>query len=56
MVEIDDDGPEAFEGTLMDGLEDEPYEIKSNLPSYDITELVRFDEKPDGSVEINPHG
>ena len=27
---------------------------RSRLPSYDVTDLVRFDERPDGSVEITP--
>lgn len=25
-----------------------------SVRSYDVTELVRFDERPDGSVEVNP--
>lgn len=25
-----------------------------SVRSHDVTELVRFDERPDGSVEINP--
>jgi hypothetical protein len=27
----------------------------SDLPSYDVTDLVRFEEKPDGSMTVEPH-
>jgi hypothetical protein len=26
----------------------------SNLPSYDITDLISFTERPDGSMEVTP--